>query len=324
MWRSIFRSGLGFCAILALVSSVNVLAAHHSEREIHCSKSTLQVDFDRLLGQSECLRRDYEMHGATFRELSTEWHRFDRIEDGFLNLRYMEAGPRKRFEYLDLKDELKSRFRRISSSAKDWEALMTFGSGSREFEVRAFQLPNDRRCLGFVTRWFRIHSGWKYKIVGYYCRIARDPNLSDLSQLLAEVRIIEAPKGVTGAVLRRSKITETRTLSMLITSDVRRTDNGQELADELEEIVLEGRSFLVYVKWSHLTLEPHTAKVRIYDGADREVLNSPRTFTPRQPRWNLWWRYSLYPKEDKPGRWRIEVDLDDETLAETSLIVSAP
>ena len=116
---------VAFCAIVAPVSSIVVQAAHHSKREIHCSESTLQVDFDRLLGQSECLRRDYEMHGATFRELSTEWHRFDRLEDGFLNLRFMEAGPRKHFEYLNLRDELKGRFGRISSRANDWEALMS-------------------------------------------------------------------------------------------------------------------------------------------------------------------------------------------------------
>lgn len=176
-------------------------------------------------------------------------------------------------------------------------------------------------------------------IRGYYCLAPGEPlSQGTVHRVLAGIGLAgyEVPPrprdlslpggaqaGAEASVQRRSIRGNAFPYAVRFTSAVYTTAEGHEIADEFDEIGVEDGRFYLFVKWRGLTAEPHVARLRIFDGAGRQIDSSDYAFTPRSARWNNWWPYTPDPDRDAPGDWRFEVDLDGELLVERHLLVTA-
>lgn len=125
------------------------------------------------------------------------------------------------------------------------------------------------------------------------------------------------------SVQRRSVRSDAFPHAVRFTSMVFTTADGHEIANEFDEVSLDHGRVYVYLKWRGLSKISHMARLRVFDGAGRQVMTSDYTFTPRSPRWSNWWPYTIDPDVDQPGSWRFEVELDGEMLVERHLVVTS-
>jgi hypothetical protein len=285
--------------------------------EITCEESAIQISIPTLPGQGECIKWQHYLHGSTFSEGARQYHRFERFEGGFINVRYLEAGPKKRFSYLEFDQELDAFFRRVREDASNLTDRYIVDAGDREFQVARFDLPDDRRCVGFLSRWLVVYEGWKHKIVGYACGIGTPLDETRIAFILAGIEIrpvepVDRPLTTTSGAFP---------FEAVFTSAVYKTDDGQELADALDEVALDHGVIYLYIKWRGLSLSDHRADLSISDGAGREVHSTYLTFIPTKNRWNNWWYYRIDAEKDAPGKWTFTVMLDGELVLRKHLTV---
>lgn len=124
------------------------------------------------------------------------------------------------------------------------------------------------------------------------------------------------------SVQRRSVGSGAFPYAVRFTSMVLSTSGGHEIGDEFDELSLDHGRLYMYVKWRGLTKDSHMARLRVFDGAGRQVTTSDYEFTPKSTRWSNWWPYTIDPDVDQPGSWRFQVELDGETLVESYLLVT--
>ncbi len=297
-------------------------AAADTERlEITCQESRILIAFPTLPGQGECLKWQHYLHEALFRKRSQQYHRFERFEGGFVNIRYLEAGAQKTFLYADFRQELESRFRSVREDASGFIPRRETTAGGHDFEVAQFDLPKDRRCTGFLARWLRIYDGWKHKIVGYACRVGKPLDDSDMAVILEGIEIGAGEPRAGRTQRPRTTTSGAYPYEAVFTSMVFKTQGGQELADELDEIALNHGLIYLYIKWRGLSQAEHRADLTITDGEGREVHSTYYAFTPRTDNWNNWWDYRIDAENDAPGRWTFAVLLDGEPVFERYLTV---
>lgn len=316
------RNAIASVALVAILGVPTTSWPADVERlEITCEESRILLSFPTLPGQGECIKWQHYLHEATFRERQQQYHRFERFEGGFIQIRYLEAGPQKSFLYLDVRKELEGRFRSVRENASGLTQRRKMTAGSHNFEVVQFDLPRDRRCTGFLTRWFRIHGGWKHKIVGYACGIGKPLDDSHIAFMLEGIEITEREPRAGRTERPRTTAGGAYPYQAVFTSMVFKTNDGQALADELEEIALNDGPVYLYIKWRGLSQAEHRADLTITDGEGREVHSTYYTFTPRTERWNNWWHYRIDAEKDTPGRWTFAVLLDGEAVLERHLTV---
>ena len=318
----VVRASLAF-AILLEVSAANAKGDETFEKTIRCDNSPIVLEIDGVLGSEICRMWEHRMNTALFREASQQFFRFSRVEGGFINVRYLIAGPQKFFGYYGVEEDLKSFSNKLRGKSSDWQRLTNLKAGGKTFEVARFRLPEERYCIGYLTRWLRIYDGWKHKMLGYICTIGNEPELAMAVDLLTKVKITSPSKALAAGIPVKRQSGQPFAFDVKLTSMVFNTSTGQELADDLREISLDHGRIYIYVKWRNLSLEPHEVVATIADGSGRQVFQQESNVTPSNDAWNNWWSYRIDKEVDQPGEWRFQVLMDGEVLVDENLTVRA-
>ena len=94
--------------------------------------------------------------------------------------------------------------------------------------------------------------------------------------------------------------------------------------DDLAEASLQGTQLFLYVKWRFPLDQQKSFLVsyRVYDGTGNQIHLTDSNQWPKNEYWDTWESFYLSPKY-APGRWKAEIDLDGEKIAEKYIEISA-
>ncbi len=90
--------------------------------------------------------------------------------------------------------------------------------------------------------------------------------------------------------------------------------------NDLTEISINEKRIYIFVQW-HLSPTEHNWSSKIFDGSGKLVREGRSKFTPQQTLWNTWAWHNINKQTDQPGKWKVEIYLDGEKMAEQYLTI---
>ncbi len=93
--------------------------------------------------------------------------------------------------------------------------------------------------------------------------------------------------------------------------------------DEKKSLSLADKRAVLFVDWKCPHEGPFTYRCQIFDAARRQVHESAASIAPTDGLFSTWTWYDFNAAEDRPGKWRFEIEVDGIPVVTTTIDVEA-
>lgn len=164
--------------------------AQSRQEAVPCDRFPIQVAFATTTGDDphRCVHWRRCRTNVCLQYLEM-FHRFERFDGGYANMRYLRAGPDAFIGDRPLPAHIRDWSKNVRQAGRNWTPVAPLQVAGRIYDIARFELPKGRKCIAYMFRgpWLADVRGYRSIRSGYLCGTGTALAPARVATMLADV-----------------------------------------------------------------------------------------------------------------------------------------